>query len=68
MTHMDDQVAKHIREMILKITRKPTDNQERPRRPEPLDRIIRILRLPPDRRYDLTLPTRSVWRDEDPRT
>jgi hypothetical protein len=24
MTHMDDQVAKHIKEMILKIKRKPT--------------------------------------------
>jgi hypothetical protein len=39
MTHMDDQVAKHIKEIILKITRKPTDNQEPPRKPEPLDRF-----------------------------
>jgi hypothetical protein len=30
MTHMDDQVAKHITEMIFKIKRKPTDNQEPP--------------------------------------
>jgi hypothetical protein len=44
MTHMDDQLAKHIKEMILKIKRKPTDNQERPRKPEPLDQIVRILR------------------------
>ena len=35
MTHMDDQLAKHIKEMIRKITRKPTDNQEPPRSPEP---------------------------------
>ena len=35
MTHMDDQLAKHIKEMIRKITRKPTDNQELPRSPEP---------------------------------
>jgi hypothetical protein len=68
MTHMDDQVAKHIKEMILKIKRKPSDNQEPPRKPEPLDQIVRILRGPPDCHYGLTLPTRSLWRDEDPRT
>ncbi len=67
MTHMDDQVAKHIKEMILKIKRKPSDNQEPPRKPEPLDQIVRILRSPPDRPYDLTFPTRSLWRDEDAR-
>jgi hypothetical protein len=68
MTHMDDQVAKHIKEMIRKIPRKPTDNQEPPRKPEPLNQIVRILRNPPNGPYDLTFPTRSVWRDEDPRT
>jgi hypothetical protein len=55
MTHMDDQVAKHIKEMILKITRKPTGNQEPPRNPEPLDRIVRILRSP-YHPHDLTFP------------
>jgi hypothetical protein len=59
MTHMDDQVAKHIKEMILKIKRKPTDNQERPSKPEPLQRIARILQSPPNSIYDLTFPTRS---------
>jgi hypothetical protein len=54
MTHMDDQVAKHIKEMILKIKREPTDNQEPPRSPEPLDQIVRILRSLPNRPYDLT--------------
>jgi hypothetical protein len=53
MTHMDDQVTKHIKEMILKIKRKRTDNQERPRKPEPLDQIVRILRSPPNSCYDL---------------
>jgi hypothetical protein len=67
MTHMDDQIAKHIKEMILRIKRKPTDNQEPPRKPEPLDRIVRILRSPPNRLYDLTPPTRSSWRDESSR-
>jgi hypothetical protein len=68
MTHMDDQVAKHIREMILKITRKPTDNQEPPCTPEPLDQIVRVLRSLPNSRYDLTPPTQSPWRDERSRT
>jgi hypothetical protein len=54
MTHMDDQVAKHIKEMILKIKRKPTDNQQPPRRPESLNRIVGILRSPPNSFYDLT--------------
>jgi hypothetical protein len=64
MTHMDDQLAKHIKEMILKTRRKPADNQEPPRKPEPLDRIVRILRSPFNRPYDLAFPTRSPWRDE----
>jgi hypothetical protein len=58
MTHMDDQVAKHIKEMILKIKRKPADNQEPPRKPEPIDRIAHLLRSPPDRPYNLTFRTR----------
>ena len=66
MTHMDDQVAKHIKEMILKVKRKPADHQEQPRKPEPLDQIVRILRRPPNSLYDLTTP-RSSWRDESPR-
>ena len=68
MTHMDDQLAKHIKEMIRKITRKPTDNQEPPRSPEPLDQIVRILQRPTNRLYDLTTPIRSIWRDESSRT
>jgi hypothetical protein len=44
MRHMDDQLAKHIKEMILEITQKPTDSQERPCKPEPLQRIVYILR------------------------
>jgi hypothetical protein len=67
MTHMDDQVAKHIREMVLKLTRKPTDNQEQPRKPDPLQRIVRILQNP-YHPYDLTFPTRSPGRDESSRT
>ncbi len=68
MTHMDDQLAKHIKEMILKIKRKPADNPEPPRKPEPLDQIVRILRSPPNSLYDLTPLTRSSWCDESFRT
>ena len=64
MTHMDDQVAKHIKEMILKIKRKPTDNQQPPRKPEPLNQIVRILRSPSNSLCDLTPPARSSWRSE----
>jgi hypothetical protein len=67
MTHMDDQVAKHIKEMILKIKRKPADDQEQPRKPEPLDQIVRILRSPPNSLYDLT-PPRSSWCEESSQT
>jgi hypothetical protein len=66
MTHMDDQLAKHIKEMILKIKRKPTDNQQPPRRPESLNRIVGILRSP-YHPHDLTFPTQPPWRDESSR-
>ncbi len=44
MTNTDDQVAKHIKEMILRIKRKPTNNQEPPRKPDTLNRIARTLK------------------------
>jgi hypothetical protein len=59
MTHMDDQVAKHIKEMILRITPRPTENQERPREFDTLNQIVRTLRRGLDYPYDLmcrTLP------------
>lgn len=68
MTHIDDQVAKHIKEMILKIKRHPTDDQEQPSKLDPLQRIVRILRSLPYSGYDLTPPTRFPWRDESSRT
>jgi len=49
MTHMDDQVAKHIKEMISRIKQNPTDNQEWPCKPDTLNQIIRTLRRGPDR-------------------
>ena len=68
MTHMDDQAAKHIKEMIRKIARKPTDNQERPRKPDTINQIARTLRQGPDHPYELMLPTRFPSRGEGPTT
>jgi hypothetical protein len=44
MTNTDDEVAKHIKEMILRIKRKPTNNQEPPRKPDTLNWIAKRLR------------------------
>jgi hypothetical protein len=44
MTHMDDRVAKHIKEMIRRITQRPSDNQEQPTRPDTLNQVVRMLR------------------------
>jgi hypothetical protein len=68
MTHMDEQVTKHIKEMILRITRRPTDNQELPRKPDPLNQIVRTLRRGPEYTYYLMPPTRSAWPDDTPKT
>jgi hypothetical protein len=65
---MDDEIAKHIKEMILRITRRPPDNQERPRKPDTVNQIVRILRRGPDYPYDLMLPTGSPWRNDTPKT
>ncbi len=64
MTHMDDQVAKHIKEMILRIKQNPTDNQEWPRKPDTLSQIVRTLRREPDYPYDLMRLGRSAFSDE----
>jgi hypothetical protein len=57
MTHMDDQVAQHIKEMIRHATRKVPDYQERSYMPDTLNQIIRTLRRGPDRVHNL-IPTR----------
>lgn len=67
MTQMDDQVAKHIREMILKITRKPVLHQEQPPKPDPLDQIVRILRRRSGSPWDQLPLTHSSWSDKGPR-
>ncbi|MBM1169641.1 hypothetical protein [Microvirga arabica] len=68
MTHMDDQVAKHIKAMIRRITRKAPDNPEKPWQPETLHRAVRTLKGGPDYAYDLLPFTHSSWRDEGPKS
>jgi hypothetical protein len=68
MTHRDDEIAKHIKAMILRITRRPPDDQEQPRKPDTVSQIVRILRRGPDYPYDLMPPTRNSWSDEGPTT
>jgi hypothetical protein len=68
MTHMDDEVAKHIKTMIRRITRKAPDNPERPCDPETLHRAVRALRSGPDYPFSLISFKRSPWRDEGPKT
>jgi hypothetical protein len=56
MTTTDDELAKHIKEMILRITRRSTNNQEPPRKPDTLKRIARTLGREPDYPLDLLPP------------
>lgn len=63
MTHMDDQVAKHIREMILKATRKSIDHQEQSPKPDVLNQIVRILRRGSGYPCDLMPLIQSHWSD-----
>jgi hypothetical protein len=64
MTHVDDQVAKHIQAMIRLAMRKAPEDQERPRKPDTLNEIIRSLRRGPDRLHDLILPKCYPLQDE----
>ena len=58
MTHMDDQVAKHIKAMIRRISRKPTENQERDPKPDTINRVAKIAKRGADP-YGLIPLTRS---------
>ena len=57
MTHMDDQIAKHIKETILKITRKRIGDQERPSKPNGVAQVVQVLKRGPDYPCDLVLRT-----------
>jgi hypothetical protein len=66
MTHMDDQVAKHIKEMIRRIKQRPTETHDEGPHPDTLNRVARILRRGNDP-YGLIPLTRSPWWDADPK-
>ncbi|WP_201865159.1 hypothetical protein [Microvirga soli] len=63
MTHMDDQLAKHIKAMIQKIRHKPTEDHEGGSEPDALKRLVRILRRSPEWSYDPVSLTRVPRRD-----
>jgi hypothetical protein len=44
MTHMDDEIAKHIEEIIRRVVRKPSENQGQPIRLGTLNQVVRMLR------------------------
>jgi hypothetical protein len=62
MTHMDDEVAKHIKAMIQRIRRKPTEDHGGDSKPDTLNRVVRILRGR-DHPFDPVSLTRSSWWD-----
>lgn len=64
MTHMNDQVAKHIKAMIQRIRWKDPENREGDSKPDTLNQIIRTLRRGPDRVHDL-IPPRYYPQQDD---
>jgi hypothetical protein len=67
MTHMDDQVAKHIKAMIRRIRQKHPEPQDESPKPDELNRVVKILRSR-DYPYGLMPPTRATRRDGGSRT
>jgi hypothetical protein len=68
MTHMDDQLAKHIKEMILRARRKPIESQGQPTKPDSLRQVAQALTSGPDFPYDLVRLARLPWPDEGSKT
>jgi hypothetical protein len=60
MTHMDEQVAKHIKEMLRRASRKPNETQEQPTKPDTLRQVVRMLRRRPG--YPLNVDQPSMQR------
>jgi len=56
MTHMDDQVAEHIKKLIRHAMQKAPEDQEDSRTSDTLNQIIRTLRRGPDRVHNLIPP------------
>jgi hypothetical protein len=67
MTHMDDQVAKHIKAILRQIAQKAPDKKECPCERNPLHQIVRTLRKPAYA-WDLLPSIRSHWKDQGSKT
>jgi hypothetical protein len=59
MTHMDDQVAKHIKDMVRRIMREPSKSQEQPAKPDTRNQVVQVLRQGPAYPYELVRLTGS---------
>jgi hypothetical protein len=68
MTHMDEQIAKHIKEMVARVARKANGNPEPPTRSDTLIQVVQALRSRPDYPYDLMHLAYSTWDDEGLKT
>jgi hypothetical protein len=68
ITHLDNEIGKHIKEIIRRVVRKPPDNQEQSRKPDTINQIVRTLRRGPEYPYDLMFPTHSSWPDDGSKT
>ncbi len=68
MTHIDDQVAKHIRDMLRRVMQKPDENEEKPTRSDTLNQVVQILRRAPDCPYDLIGFIRVIWDENNRKT
>ena len=64
MTHMDDQIATHIKTMIQRIRWESTEKHEGDSRPDTLNQMIRTIRRGPDRVHDLIPPRCYPVQDE----
>jgi hypothetical protein len=67
MTHMDDQIAKHIKAMIRRTMRSPSEDQEERSKSGTLNQVVHAFRRGPDYPYDLLRLARSPWPDEGQR-
>ena len=65
MTHMDNQIAKHIKNVIRRAMRKAPIKHEPPPTLPPPKQIITTIRRGPDRVHGLMPPRSFPLRDED---
>jgi hypothetical protein len=64
---MDDQVAKHIEDMIRRVTRKPDEAHEQQSKRNTLNQVVRMLRREPDCPMNFDQPSmqRLIQRDRE---